>query len=350
MSIVQGKSRRSLVSVARAKARQILAAYGLGSVTGDKADPCPGVARIEPLEDRRLMSVTASVSGASETNEGDIYTLVLTASTDGELIDATVDWGDGTIDGDGEPDYYPLSNPTELTHVYADGDANFDITVTAMDRVETYPDGTLTYIYSTDTTGSSVSVKNVDPTFDLEGDSEVLNLATYTVNATNFYDPGQDTVSQFVVQWGDGTSDTYDGYVSSFSHDYAEGGDYNVMATATDEDGSYSKTTSVTLKSDIKSISATGSGNAANATIVNNGAIINILGKDANGDAIPMTNVKVAGLPPGVTFTQSTLAGSPGKQQISITAPGSLASGSYTLTFSLIADPTVTCTIVLVKP
>ncbi len=51
-------------------------------------------------------------------------------------------------------------------------------------------------------------------------------------------DPGPDTVTQIVVDWGDGSSSTISGDSGIPTHVYAADGHYTIRATTTDEDGS----------------------------------------------------------------------------------------------------------------
>jgi VCBS repeat-containing protein len=51
--------------------------------------------------------------------------------------------------------------------------------------------------------------------------------------------PGPDTVTQILVEWGDGASSTIRGGAGTVSHVYPTDGKYTIRATATDEDDSY---------------------------------------------------------------------------------------------------------------
>jgi Ca2+-binding RTX toxin-like protein len=99
-------------------------------------------------------------------------------------------------------------------------------------------------ITATDQNGSSSSivfqltVNNVAPTLTLGGSSSVNAGATYTLNLSSS-DPGDDTVQNWTINWGDGTSSTVNGDPSSATHVYANGGNFTISATATDEDGTF---------------------------------------------------------------------------------------------------------------
>ena len=70
----------------------------------------------------------------------------------------------------------------------------------------------------------------------------------YTLNLSSS-DPGADTITQWTINWGDGTQ-VVAGNPTSVTHTYADGdANYTISATATDEDGTYAagNTVSVTV-------------------------------------------------------------------------------------------------------
>src|SRR5205085_2117842 len=104
---------------------------------------------------------------------------------------------------------------------------------------------------ATDNTGTyaadpfAIAVRNVAPTVTIGGAASVNEGATYTLSLSATGDPGQDTISKWVIKWGDGSAtQTVSGNPSSAAHTYADGPNgYTVSATATDEDGTYSSNT-----------------------------------------------------------------------------------------------------------
>src|SRR5262249_39821064 len=84
-----------------------------------------------------------------------------------------------------------------------------------------------------------VTVLNVAPTLTLSGAGVVNEASTYTLNLAAS-DPGQDTIANWTITWGDGSVETVAGNPGSVSHTYADGtASYTISATATDEDGTY---------------------------------------------------------------------------------------------------------------
>jgi uncharacterized delta-60 repeat protein len=92
----------------------------------------------------------------------------------------------------------------------------------------------------TSTDSATVTLRNVAPTLTATGTPSVLverNPYTLTLAAS---DPGPDTIAQWQIHWGDGTSTTISGSVKSLTHRYPDGyGSYGVEVLATDEDGTY---------------------------------------------------------------------------------------------------------------
>ncbi len=105
---------------------------------------------------------------------------------------------------------------------------------------------TVTYTVVDDDGGTTsdevvVTVLNVAPTLTIAGAASINEGSTYTLSlAAN--DPGDDTIAQWTINWGDGSAvETVPGTATSATHVYADGTrNYTILATATDEDGTYS--------------------------------------------------------------------------------------------------------------
>src|SRR5207302_7375185 len=62
---------------------------------------------------------------------------------------------------------------------------------------------------------------------------------SYSLTLGAVSDPGTDTVSSYIVHWGDGNTSTYSTNGVK-THTYADGpNDYNVTVDLTDEDGTF---------------------------------------------------------------------------------------------------------------
>ena len=91
------------------------------------------------------------------------------------------------------------------------------------------------------TSSTTVTVNNVAPTLTATGAATVGGGATYTLTLTDV-DPGDDTISQWIVNWGDGNITTYVGDPSSVTNVYSNdlaGLTFDITVSAIDEDGQY---------------------------------------------------------------------------------------------------------------
>jgi hypothetical protein len=175
---------------------------------------------------------TIALSGAASANEGSPYTLTLGAITDpgqDTVTSYVVHWGDGGAD--------TFSTAGAHTHTYVDESANLTITVDLVDE-----DGTHTGAGS-----QNLTVNDVPPTIALSGAASVNEGSPYTVTLGTITDPGQDTVTSYIVHWGDGSSDTFTN-AGAKTHTYT-GGTANPTITVDliDEDGTHAQAGSLHL-------------------------------------------------------------------------------------------------------
>jgi hypothetical protein len=170
-----------------------------------------------------------SISGDSVVAEGAEYWLTLPDQSnyyydpgDDTITSWIVDWGDGNTD------VFAGHWPGAVSHVYADGDNQYAISVRGVDE-----DGTWNAQNTID-----VFVANVDPELSFSGYPDTIDEGeAFTLYASST-DPGQDEICEWRISWGDGTSSTY-GTLESMVHTYADDGEYTINAIALDEDGSY---------------------------------------------------------------------------------------------------------------
>jgi len=206
---------------------------------------------------------TLAPSGADSVDEGSSYALTLGAVTDPGLDTVTsyvVHWGDGIS----ETVAASPSLPT-LHHTYADGAATATISVDVVDDDGTHAAaGTKT-----------VTVDNVAPTVALSGPATINEGGTFALFlgpqsptsdddfSTVVVDPGTDTVTEFIVDWGDGTVQTILAADlpadRTLYHVYADDGARTVSVDVEDEDGRHDAgTTSVAVANVAPTISLAG--------------------------------------------------------------------------------------------
>ena len=151
---------------------------------------------------------TIAISGAASVNEGSSYSLTLGAVTDPGTDTVTsyiVHWGDGELRHlrhHGRQDPHLRRRPEQLA-----------ITVDLIDEDGTYLDRA---------NALSVTVNNVAPTIAISGAASVNEGSSYSLTLGAVTDPGADTVTSYVVHWGDGDSDTYTTNGVK-THTYADG-------------------------------------------------------------------------------------------------------------------------------
>ena len=143
-------------------------------------------------------------------NEGDVHTLSVTAPirpgrTTRSRTSWTVNWGDGIVERSGRPRRqlaFLLLRATTATFTsnvrLTDGDGGAD------------------------TGSTAVTVDNVAPTIAISGAADRERGLGYSLTLGAVTDPGTDTVTSYVVHWGDGITNTY-GTSGVKTHTYADG-------------------------------------------------------------------------------------------------------------------------------
>ena len=86
---------------------------------------------------------------------------------------------------------------------------------------------------------ATITVNNVAPTVLLSGANSVDEGATYGLTLGAISDPGDDTVSSWIVNWGDGTPAETFLMGGLQNHTYADDGSYTIQVDLADEDGTH---------------------------------------------------------------------------------------------------------------
>ncbi len=174
---------------------------------------------------------TIAMSGASNVNEGSLYTVNLGAVTDpgaDTVTDYIVHWGDG--------DSNTYSDNGDQTHTYVDGPNTYNITVDLTDEDGTFLDRA---------NDLSVTVDNVEPTITSLVAGSAASCGAANSLTINFSDPAgaYDTYSA-AIDWGDGSSSSPSEITSGHvaSHTYASAGTYTATVSVSNEDGGTSAT------------------------------------------------------------------------------------------------------------
>jgi WD40 repeat protein len=176
---------------------------------------------------------TADAAGPYAISEGQNLTLNAGSSSDPEGNALTYAW-DLDNDGNyGEVDEPTTVNPTVTWATLQSFGIADNGSYTIGLRVS---DGTTPV-----TTTATVNVSNTAPTLNVTGSATANSGGVYTLNLSDI-DPGNDTISSWIVNWGDGSIGTYVGDPSSVTHTYSNdltGFTFSITASAIDEDGQY---------------------------------------------------------------------------------------------------------------
>ncbi|KPG00112.1 hypothetical protein IP87_03475, partial [beta proteobacterium AAP121] len=177
--------------------------------------------------------ITVNAGADTTVNEGNFFsrTIFFDDPTDQGAAGRTytVDWGDGqTSNGNIAAGQFSFN----IGHSYADNGGPYTVTVTVDDSGVVQQVGSDSFI---------VNVNNVAPQIFIGGSSAVAEGSVYTMTLTRS-DPGADTISEYVIDWGDGTVQTVLAVDfpanGQFNHTYDDGNiTRQIRVSVTDEDG-----------------------------------------------------------------------------------------------------------------
>jgi hypothetical protein len=169
-----------------------------------------------------VASVGISIGQTGAVAEGGGYALNLLAGEDrfGAVMRWNIRWGDGVESA-------VEAGPSSTQHVYQDGPAVHELGADALSDAGSILFSTLTRI----------SVSNLPPTLVLEGDSAASEGERFRLNLGAITDAGPDTVTEWVVDWGDGIRESFTSGGEK-THLYADGpASYEIGVDLSDEDG-----------------------------------------------------------------------------------------------------------------
>ncbi|WP_422923846.1 PKD domain-containing protein [Singulisphaera sp. PoT] len=182
-----------------------------------------------PVTKALVVAGARALSGPATVNEGSNYTLTLGRGVAGlpAIARWAINWGDGS------PLQTVANDPTTVSHVYA-GDGSYTISAVALDVSGIlHPAG--------NTLG--VTVLDVAPVVTLSQSSPAPvegNPTRPLILNVQVTDPGNETVTGYVVSWGDGTTSIVKGTDQPPLHIYADAATYQVTVTSlTNSDGTF---------------------------------------------------------------------------------------------------------------
>jgi hypothetical protein len=188
----------------------------------------------------------------------DVDTVAITVGTPNQAPTAdaggpytVIEGGSFTLDGTGssDPEGDSLTYSWDLNNDGTYGDTSGASTLVDWAKLQTYgiaDSGTYTIGLRVDdgngnvaTSTTTLTVTNAAPTLSVTGAATADQGSTYTLNLSAS-DPGDDTITSWTINWGDGSIDTLAGNPSSATHVYTQPGlTYDITVSATDEDGTF---------------------------------------------------------------------------------------------------------------
>jgi hypothetical protein len=178
----------------------------------------------------QVAGITVNAGDDAVIDEGDTFTRSI-SFTDGEDANAdgwtySVDWGDGSVAETGS--IAAGASSFDISRLFVDGNASHDVSVTVTDA-----EG------DSDTRQFRLDVNNVAPVIALAGAAAAEAGASYTLSLGAVTDPGVDTVSGYIIDWGDGSTTQTVAVAGDITHVYTDAGDRTIAVSLVDEDGTH---------------------------------------------------------------------------------------------------------------
>ena len=181
---------------------------------------------------------TVNLTGASSVNEGDVYSLTLDAGSE-SFVTLVVHWGDGSTNS--------YTTDGAKNHVYNDGGIDVVITV---DRVPAS-------VTNVGVGSKTVTVINQPSSISFALGSRYRSGGLgYTLTLGAVSDTGGNNVTQIIVNWGDGQSDTLEiPFPTEALHTYINGpANRTITVDLVDDDGT---NTAATLQVSVLDVTPT---------------------------------------------------------------------------------------------
>ncbi len=108
---------------------------------------------------------------------------------------------------------------------------------------------------------TDITIQEVAPTLIVTGNDTAVEGSNYILNLSAT-DPGNDSISRWIVDWNDGTITTVDGATQALTHQFADNGSRNIAVQAIDSDGIYTANKAVNVSNaapNVQNLAATNS-------------------------------------------------------------------------------------------
>ncbi|MGD1944577.1 MAG: PKD domain-containing protein [Leptolyngbyaceae cyanobacterium] len=212
-----------------------------GLITATAVYDVNGVEVRSPQESVSLtinnVAPTGTLTNGGAVLEGETATVTFTDVTDPSPADVAAGFTYSyDFDNDG---VFEVKDDTTGTAIVPNAFINDDGTYTIRGVIRDQDGGTTEAV-------TEVTVQNVEPILSVIGADAAFEGIVYQLDLSAF-DPGDDTIQQWTVDWGDGTVETFAGPVQSLTHLFADNNVRTIAITAIDEDGVYTATKTVTV-------------------------------------------------------------------------------------------------------
>jgi hypothetical protein len=258
-------------------------------------------------------------------NEGQTLTIGTTFADAGvqDTESVSIDWGDGKT-GVGTITQSNGSGSMTGSHVFADN-GDFKVTIKVTDDAGMFT-----------TEQFTAHVLNVAPTLTISGAANASQDQPYTLGLASS-DPGADTITNWSINWGDGNVQSVVGNPSSVDHTFTAGGaTYAISATATDEDGTWGPSNTLSVAVDhgylgVETLTSTATGFHVEFNRAFDASKVNLYGSQTVGEG--PADVTLAGAQIGAV-TGSLVVDADDKGFTFIRTGGALTADTYTVTLA----------------
>ncbi|MCU0257342.1 MAG: PKD domain-containing protein, partial [Vicinamibacterales bacterium] len=195
---------------------------GFANLTVVNAAPSASATQDGPAREGETVRLRLAISDPSLVDTAAGFTLELDVDGDGQIDVSRSGWSGGTTFLPLDASFFPDDGAYTVSGFVTDKDGGPTAFTTR------------------------VTIDNTPPDLVLGGPPTVLEGSAYRLDL-GASDPGDDAITSWLIEWGDGNAVTLDGAARSATHVFANEAARTIRVTAVDEDGAYVATRGVTV-------------------------------------------------------------------------------------------------------